>query len=80
MGTSRYTPDGIDAMARQHPILERTDADLAHIARAKAKAERKAKQREALASEPAPTGSAGKDFGGAEERRLRKRARDIYNG
>jgi hypothetical protein len=80
MGDSRYTPDGINAMARQHPKLIRDDGDKARMSKAAEKAKRKAKRRAKLAAEPAPTRSPGKEFGGAEQRRLQKRARGLYNG
>lgn len=78
MGNDRYTPTGITAQARQHPLLLRTEADNKRIAAAEEKQRRRAARMfkdSATWPEPKPTGSPGKAFAGAEERRQRKRSK-----
>lgn len=64
-------------MARQHPLLQRTDEDYAYMTKAQEKQARRAAKRAALASEIKPTGKPGPEFSGAEQRRLEKRARKV---
>lgn len=80
MGDPRYRPTGILAQVRQHPRLARTDQDRAALEAAAKKQADKAAKRAAEAppselSNKVP--SKGKQFAGAEERRLHKRRRKL---
>ena len=57
----RYTPDGITAMARQHPLLKREESDLAALAAAEKKRRRKAeaKMTSGPVGAPGQTGATG---------------------
>ena len=75
----RYNPTGITAMARQHPMLERTPEDLDHLAKAKARQEARAAKRASLGAEAIKvldgTDHPWPQFSRAEQRRLEARAR-----